>query len=209
MSKRRSRQSPSSQELVEAIVYGSLPDVKGLVLAGADVNQADSDGFTPLMFAVCSKKSELSSYLIEGGADVNARNDIGQTPLMMAAKEGRKEIVQKLISCGADLNSTDDEHRNAIAWSASWKDSPEVISMLGANGADCNLRDIRGLTPLMRASLMGFSKSVGALLTLGADESITFRGKTAYEMAAEKGHQDVCRAIEKVLKDRSKQRSGR
>jgi hypothetical protein len=54
----------------------------------------------------------------------------------------------------------------------------------------------------MAAALMGHAKTVAVLLTLGADEKMKLRGKTAYQMAAEKRHIDVCQTIKAVVKNR-------
>ncbi|MGE5113325.1 MAG: ankyrin repeat domain-containing protein [Acidobacteriaceae bacterium] len=204
MKKMGSRKSNPSQAFVEAILSGSVADVERFVLAGADINQAGDDGFSPLMLTINSGNVELFSLLIQHGADVNARNEIGQTPLMLAAQAGNKGMVQKLIVSGADLKATDKERRNAISWATTRGDFAEVISILGTSGADYDLQDIRGLTPLMRAALMGFVDSVAVLLTLGADESVRYHGKNARDLAVEKGNQDVCRTIKDVLASRPK-----
>jgi ankyrin repeat protein len=204
MSKKQSAKSMSSLSLAEAILSGSLQNVKRLVLARAGVNKRGRDGFTPLMLALNSGSLEIVRYLLSEGADVNARNEIGQTPVMLAAQAGSNDLVQTLILAGADLKATDLEDRNAISWATTRGDFPEIISLLGVSGSAYDLKDIRGLTPLMRAALMGYSGAAAVLLTLGADESIRFEGKTAYELAAAKGNKEVCSTIRDVLRNRPK-----
>jgi ankyrin repeat protein len=189
-------------DVLEATQCGSTSAVRKLVLAGAKVNVADRDGFTPLMFAIMRGNQKMAAYLIEQKADVNRRNKVGQTALMLAAQGGYKRLVEQLIQAGADVRAVDRENMNAVSWAACRGDFPDVISVLVMFKADPNARDIRGIAPLMAASLMGYPNSVALLLTVGADERIKFRGKTAYQMASEKGHDEVCRTTKAVLKSR-------
>ncbi|KAK0647078.1 ankyrin repeat-containing domain protein, partial [Cercophora newfieldiana] len=69
-----------------------LPD------AGANVNVVGSDGWTPLMLAVCTWQGCIVFPLIDRGADVNKANLEGRTPLHIAAESGMCWIVEKLIS---------------------------------------------------------------------------------------------------------------
>ncbi len=185
-----------------AALCGKLTEVKKLVRAGARLDIGDRDGFTPLMHAIIRGSQKMASYLIDHGADVNRRNKIGQTALMLAAQSGRKQLVEELIGAGADVRAVDKEQRSAVSWAARRGDFPEVISMLVMFKADPDARDVRGITPLMAASLLGYSNSVAVLLTVGADEKTKFRGKTAYQMASEKGHNEVCQTMKAVLRSR-------
>jgi ankyrin repeat protein len=192
----------SGSGLANAALCGKLSEVKKLVEAGAKLEMGDLDGFTPLMLAIIGGKLKAVAYLIDHGADVNRRNKKGQTALMLAAQDGRKLIVEQLIQAGADVLAVDNEKMNAVSWAACRGDFPEVISMLVTFKAYPDVRDVRGITPLMAASLLGYSNSVAVLLTVGADEKIKLRGKTAYQMASEKGHTEVCRTMKAVLKNR-------
>jgi len=191
-----------SLELIEAALCGDTSEARKLLLAGARIDVRDRDGFTPLMLAIAGRNQKMATYLIEQKADVNRRNKIGQTALMLAAQGGYKRLVEQLIQAGADVRAVDNDKRNAISWAATRGDFPEVISTLAMFNAKPDVRDVRGITPLIAASLMGHAKSVAVLLTLGADEKKKFRGKTAYQMAAEKGLTDVCQTMKAVLKNR-------
>jgi ankyrin repeat protein len=189
--------------LANAALCGTLSEVKNLVRAGAKIDIADRDGFTPLMFAIIGGKQRVVAYLIGHGADANRRNEIGQTALMLASQDGKKQLVEQLIRAGADVHAVDKEKRNAVSWAARRGDFPGIISTLGMFKADPDARDVRGMTPLMAASLMGYARaSATVLLIVGANEKIRFRGKTAYQMASDKGHAEVCRTMRAVLKNR-------
>ena len=59
--------------------------VKALIEAGADVNKARDDGWTPLYTAASNGHEAVVKALIEAGADVNKADNDGKTPLYMAA----------------------------------------------------------------------------------------------------------------------------
>jgi len=80
-----------------------LEMVKLLIAHGADVNQKNFRGATPLMGAAVGRNVAVVKYLIEKGADVKARDQDGHTALMaaenqqtMVAAEERNEIIQLL-----------------------------------------------------------------------------------------------------------------
>ncbi|EMI56167.1 ankyrin repeat-containing protein [Rhodopirellula sallentina SM41] len=55
--------------------------VETLVAAGADPNQTDDDGITPLMIACQSGKLDLVKMLLDHGAMVDAENNMGATAI--------------------------------------------------------------------------------------------------------------------------------
>ncbi len=97
--------------------------------------------------------------LLERGAEVNARDRYGQTGLMLASHAGHREIVETLIAHRADLNR-----------SAKF-----------------------GLSALMLAIVAGHAEVARLLAKAGADLSLRgtgapgFAGKTAYDLAVERG----------------------
>lgn len=48
-----------------------------LIGIGADVNQAEADGWTPLLFAANTGHTQVVSVLLESGANVNVRASSG------------------------------------------------------------------------------------------------------------------------------------
>ncbi len=93
----------SSQEgdspLGVAIRKGAFDLAKMMVLDGADVNQANQYGVTPLMQACAGKDdASLALLLIEKGADITAQLPGNhKNALSLAADEGNFNIVNKLL----------------------------------------------------------------------------------------------------------------
>ena len=69
---------------------------------GADVDEADSAGFTPMMLAAMAGHAEVVTVLRALGAYLNQANSEGITPMMFAAREGHTEVMNTLCALGAD-----------------------------------------------------------------------------------------------------------
>ncbi|HIG06620.1 MAG TPA: ankyrin repeat domain-containing protein [Planctomycetes bacterium] len=96
----------------------SLEIVSLLLVAGAEVNASNNNGWTPLMYALKESRPgshslEVVSLLLETGAEVNASNNNGSTPLMYASKSccPKPEIIMLLLDEGADPLAID-KHGN-------------------------------------------------------------------------------------------------
>ncbi len=95
--------------LLRALDDGDYDLFKQLVREGADPNEHDEDGNTPLHEAI--KKRESITPLLELGANVNAKTKWGKTPLHIAANSVyfSESRIPDLINYGADLNAQDNE----------------------------------------------------------------------------------------------------
>lgn len=137
----------SQQEVVEAALYGKKEIVAHALKQGFDVNTADPDKRTPLMFAAYNGQTEIAKMLIESGATIDAQDATGTTPLMFAASAptGKKTVIL-LLEAGAKINLTDNnEHFTALMWAAA-EGQTENVKLLLEKGADLSLTDIDGDT---------------------------------------------------------------
>jgi ankyrin repeat protein len=103
--------NPKGRFIMSPLMHAleNLEMVKLLVAHGADVNQKNFRGATPLMGAAVGKDAAVVKYLIEKGADVKARDQDGNTALMaaesqqtMVHSEERDEIIQVLRKAQAE-----------------------------------------------------------------------------------------------------------
>jgi ankyrin repeat protein len=69
-----------------------------LLQAGCDVNAADSNGRTPLMYAALYNRPTAVQLLLKGGADIKAMDKGGMTALELAKQFGNQEITRLLQS---------------------------------------------------------------------------------------------------------------
>jgi ankyrin repeat protein len=72
-----------------------------LIQAKCDVNAADSNGRTPLMYAARYSRLTAVRVLVEADANVNARDKGGMTALDLAKQFANKEIIMLLQRAGA------------------------------------------------------------------------------------------------------------
>ncbi|KAL1532058.1 Acyl-CoA-binding domain-containing protein 1 [Salvia divinorum] len=73
------------------------------------LNVKDSEGRTPLHWAVDRGHLNITELLLNKNADVNAKDGEGQTPLHYAAVCERTAIAELLVKHGADIEVKDDE----------------------------------------------------------------------------------------------------
>jgi ankyrin repeat protein len=74
-----------------------LSPIKALLAAGADVNDANDRGWTPLHAAAYSNRPDIASLLIEKGAALDAEaHGAGGTPLIIALFWGHREVADLL-----------------------------------------------------------------------------------------------------------------
>lgn len=99
--------------LMRAALIGDAAAVRALLDRGAQANERDVMGRTPLMEAAFAGHSDAVGVLLEHGADPNITDNAGWTALMEAASKGHTETVKTLLVNGA--NST---NHNAKGWSA-------------------------------------------------------------------------------------------
>ena len=131
--------------LWKAVEKNNVQMVKLLIVAGADVNAQDNNGWYPLHFAAKYNSKEVAGLLIAQGAGVNARDNSGYTPLHFAAEDNSKEVAELLIAQGAGVNARDEFDWTPLHFAAKYN-SKEVAELLIAAGADLDIRNNKGET---------------------------------------------------------------
>jgi ankyrin repeat protein len=109
------------------------------------------------------------------GADLKSTNRYGGTALIPAAERGHVETVKTLIDAGVAV-----DHVNRLGWTALLEaiilgnggDShTEIVRLLIEAGADVNLGDSDGVTPLAHAKRQGFRRIERLLAAAGAHQT--------------------------------------
>lgn len=111
---------------------GNIDVAMFLIENGANVNVADANGNTPLVFIINKTGSpKVTQRLLEKGASVNTQNRTGETALMYAAWHGYSAIVQLLLENRADVTLKNKQGNTALTLAES-KGHPEIVEMLKA-----------------------------------------------------------------------------
>jgi uncharacterized protein len=137
-----------------------------------DVNAAEPDGSTPLLWATYTVDHELVRALLKAGARPNVTNNFGATPLAEGAKLGDAELVRLLLEAGADPSSPNQDGQTALMLAAS-VGAPKVAELLTARGANVNaVETFRGQTALMWAAAGNHADVVDVLIAHGANVKV-------------------------------------
>jgi ankyrin repeat protein len=70
--------------------------IEDVLKAGADINDADPDGYTPLMYAANLGLVDTVKELLERGAKAGIRSRRGETAQSLAEKYGLEQVVRVL-----------------------------------------------------------------------------------------------------------------
>ena len=145
-----------------------------------DINAQNHMGWPPLVYICRGDKGEHPEEvqrLLALGADINVQNYKGKTALHCAAKAGFLKVINLLIEKGATVDATDNNGETPLfeAIRSTIKNGEKQRAALEAllvKGADPNLKNRKGLTPLQVAKRMrrtDAGKIVEMLRTYNAD----------------------------------------
>lgn len=155
-----------------AATHGNHPDAAALLIAaGSDVNARDHLKDTPYLFAGAEGRLEILRLTLKAGAELKSTNRFGGTALIPAAEKGHIENVRELLKTSIDVN-----HVNNLGWTALMEASmkkkrgpvhTEIVRLLLAAGANPNLPDHKGVTPLAHAEQAGNMEIASVLKAAG------------------------------------------
>ena len=146
--------------------------VEQLLIRGADPNQRDREGETPLCWALLGKSGlGVLNILLSGGADVNNVDYDGETPLHFAAGHGNVEIAKLLVKSGADIAAKNGSSRNAVQIGLEHNNT-QTLEFLLAQGGDINEKDKYNEKPIHDA--IRYSHRPGLKILLG-DEKLNYK----------------------------------
>jgi uncharacterized protein len=144
-----------------------------LALAGADLGALDNDRYDAVTIAAVADDEATLSLLLSLGASaklVTSRYD--GSALIAAAHLGHDGVVRQLIQAGAPLDHVNNLHWTALIESiVLGQGGPRHVATLQAlveAGADTQLADRQGQTPLALARARGYAPMVQILLKAGA-----------------------------------------
>ena len=166
------REGNGRTALIAAAYRNDLPIVELLIQAGADVNLQDNTQQSAYLIATSDGYLELLQRTLQAGANVHGTDSYNGTGLIRAADRGHVEIIQELLKTDIQI-----DHINNLGWTALLEAiilgdggprHTEVVRLLVEAGADVNLADANGVTPLAHARQRGHQQMVEILQNAGA-----------------------------------------
>ncbi|NXR61862.1 MYPT2 phosphatase, partial [Rhadina sibilatrix] len=196
----------------QACIDENLDMVKFLVENGANVNQQDNEGWTPLHAVASCGYLNIAEYLLSHGANVAAVNSEGEVPSDIAEEAAMKDLLlEQVKKQGVDLElSRKEEEQQMLQDARQWLNSgriedvkqprtgatalhvaaakgySEVMRLLIQAGFNLNVQDNDGWTPLHAAAHWGVKEACSILAEALCDMDIRNKlGQTPFDVADE------------------------
>jgi ankyrin repeat protein len=175
---------PEITTIFYLIEKNNIGGVKELIAQGADVNQQESSGDTPVLRALFEGHEEIVLMLMEAGADVSIIESIGSTPMHWAVAMDMMNVTSLLVEKGADIARGDNTGITPLHIAAS-RDRASMTDYLIEKGAFIDVKDQNECTPLHNAAMQGSWNAARILIQRGADLKAKDRnGNTPLHRAA-------------------------
>jgi ankyrin repeat protein len=150
--------------LMQAVTSQNAGRVKELIQQGVNVNELDANGDAPLVMAAYMGLTEIVRLLLEAGADVTAVDpEMKATALHAAAYAGRTEAAKLLIQYKVEIDKQGPYNGYTALHDAIWQGHIETAKVILAAGANLNLKNHQGQTPLEFARARGNQELVALL----------------------------------------------
>jgi predicted Ser/Thr protein kinase len=176
--------SSDASPLLAAVAAGNLEAVKAQLAKGANVEQADHDGTTPLMLAAQTNPAIVEA-LLGAGAQVEAQDTHGRSALNRASAAGNEDAMRLLLDHQANVNTRAGDLSTPLMEAVAHA-KLYAVQLLLDRGADVNLPDSNNNTPLMIAAEKDPGEFVKLLLTHGAKRGLKdSKGRIAFQRAVE------------------------
>jgi ankyrin repeat protein len=168
----KARDGKGRTALLAATQGDYISVARALIAAGADVNTKDNIEDSPYLYAGAEGRNEILKMTLAAGADLKSVNRYGGTALIPAAHHGHAETVRILLGTAIDK-----DHVNKLGWTALLEAIilgdggavyTEIVETLVEAGANVNIADRDGVTPLQHAKRRGFKAMARILEARGA-----------------------------------------
>jgi uncharacterized protein len=182
--------------LYRAVHIGDLDQVKRHLYWKTDINQADVEGDFPLHLAARMGGVPIARELVIHGADPLTLDAAGNTPLEVALAHGKTQVAQMLLEQGVPL----DPQAMLVKLVRAGISDRDTFGFLMRRGANVNLADAGGKTPLHVAIESGHLATIPRFLAHGADvNQLDGQGRWPLELARSLDKDPDRRAIIQLL----------
>ncbi len=158
----RARDAEGRTALVAATYGNHVEAARQLIAAGADVNAQDNIRNSAFLLAGARGYLEIMRMTLAAGADLKSTNRYGGTALIPACHYGHVDTVRELLNTKIDI-----DHVNNLGWTALLEAvilgdggaaHTEIVRLLVRAGANTQIADREGVTPLVHARRRGYKE---------------------------------------------------
>lgn len=180
--------------LIMACRLGHQEAIEFLLLKRASVDIQNNNGWSALIWSAMNGMKAATTALLNSLADANLCDLQGRTALMWGARHGHLEVIEVLLGTGQNLSRVDKDGLSVIDHAqeqlelrsmlfAALKANQDLMEAAARNdlagvsaaiqaGAQLNIRDADGWTPLMWAALHGQIDMVVLMVRHGANPNL-------------------------------------
>ena len=184
--------SPAGRRLFAAVRRGNVAELEGALGQGASVNEGAPYSKTPLHVAAWLGHRQVAEALIARGANVDALANIRYfeaAPVYWAAMNGHTDVCEVLVANGADAAGGD--WRETPLHGAAEYGHPGTCEFFLNHGMNVDVRNRRGMTPLVLAAYNDRKRACELLLAKGADIEARRGSDNLLFLAGVSGHSEV------------------
>ena len=167
-----------SDDFYKTCAFGKVRDVEKFLKQGKSVNELDTEGYSPLFYAVLGGNPSAYAESISKFRDAIINDDdkaLYEALDSVPAVKSNTKVVDYLLKKGGNIDEQNKFGTTPIMWAAMYTSNPDVIDVLKKNGADINdKRHKDGYSPLIWAVRCNRNPAVTErICELGADITTT------------------------------------
>ena len=196
------------KQLNQDIIQNNFINVDNLLESGVDASLIVFGTDSMLMSACAQGTPDMVSVILDYHPDINYQDTYGNNALTKAVGNfgHYRQMVPMLLNAGINPNASVGSS-GKINYTALYKITNQallnqdeadynIIRLFLEKGANPNLADKNGKTPLMNAAYKGNLAIVKMLMEFGADPNLKdSSGQSSLDKAKKKGHQNVIQLL--------------
>lgn len=121
--------------------------VKALIFHGANPNELNNDGYSPLLFAFLYENVEIIQFFLDNGADIHTESNSKEGVIHVAVRTKNLEVLELSLEYGADIDKQNKSGNTALH-DAAINNNSGAVKLLVENGADVSIKNKQGYTAL-------------------------------------------------------------
>jgi len=153
--------------LLLASTYDHVDVATVLIANGADPDALDDRHDTPWLVTGVTGSVAMLEVLLPANPDLTIRNRFGGVSVIPASHRGHVDYVRRVAQTDIDLNHVNEPGWTALLEAVILGDGSErwqqIVQILLEAGADPNIADLDGVTPLGHARAKGYTEIVHIL----------------------------------------------